>query len=125
MPKPNDWIFFAIADLKASKMLIDSDFALAIVFYHCQQAAEKSLKAYLNYRDQQIPKTHDLVGLLNRCILLDSQFKQLANEAYNLNPFSTSTRYPDDAYLLPDVTTAKRSIEQAEKILDFVNLKIC
>ena len=36
MPKPNDWILFASADLQASKMLIDSDFALAIVFYHCQ-----------------------------------------------------------------------------------------
>ena len=124
MPKPNDWILFASADLQASKMLIDSDFALAIVFYHCQQSAEKSLKAYLNYRNNRIPKTHDLVGLLNCCILLDSEFKRLAIDAYDLNPFSTSTRYPDDAYFLPDVATAKVCIKQAEKILEFVKQRI-
>lgn len=124
MPKHNDWILFATADLLASKMLIDSDFALAIVFYHCQQSAEKSLKAYLNYRDRHIPKTHDLVGLLNCCIALDSEFKTLSIDAYDLNPFSTSTRYPDDAYLLPDATTAKICIGKAEKILEFVKQKV-
>lgn len=124
MPKPNDWILFATADLKAAKILIDSDFALAIVFYHCQQSAEKSLKAYLNYRSKNIPKTHDLVGLLNYCALLDSEFKNLATEAYDLNPFSTSTRYPDDAYFLPSMDTAIVCIKQAEKILEFVQNKI-
>lgn len=124
MPKPSDWIVFAIADLKASKILINSDFAIAIVFYHCQQAAEKSLKAYLNYRNNHIPKTHDLVGLLNCCILLDAEFKVLSADAYDLNPFSTSTHYPDDAYLLPDITTAKECIKKAERILEFVKQKV-
>lgn len=31
--------------------------------FHCQQAVEKSLKAFLVWRDQPFRKTHDLVEL--------------------------------------------------------------
>ena len=34
-----------------------------VAVYHCQQAAEKALKAYLVFYDQRVAKTHD-VGLL-------------------------------------------------------------
>lgn len=124
MPKPSDWIFFARNDLNASKLLINSDISLAIVFYHCQQSAEKSLKGYLVYKGERVKRTHDLVDLLNTCVLFDQEFRLLAEDVYDLNPFSSSTRYPEDAFLLPDMTTAHVCIKKAEKILDFVQQKI-
>lgn len=35
------------------------------VCYHCQQCAEKYLKAFLMYKNVDFPKTHDLVLLFN------------------------------------------------------------
>jgi HEPN domain-containing protein len=34
--------------------------------YHCQLAAEKALKAFLVWRDQPFPKTHDLGKLATK-----------------------------------------------------------
>ena len=124
MPKPSDWLYFAEGDLIAAKLLIEQERALASSFYHCQQSAEKSLKAYLVYKMQAIHKTHDLASLLNRCKEFDAEFKILADDIYDLNPFSSATRYPDDYYLMPSLDTAKICIIKAERILDFVKNKI-
>jgi HEPN domain-containing protein len=35
--------------------------------FHCQQAVEKSLKAFLVWRDHPFRKTHDLVELARQC----------------------------------------------------------
>ena len=37
--------------------------------YHCHQAAEKALKAFLASRLKPLVKTHDLMDLLTRCAL--------------------------------------------------------
>ncbi|MBN2050303.1 MAG: HEPN domain-containing protein [Spirochaetales bacterium] len=37
---------------------------LEIICFHCQQAAEKALKAYLAYNEIRPPKTHDLDELI-------------------------------------------------------------
>lgn len=45
-----------------------------IVSFHCQQTIEKSLKAYLIYKQVLIKKNHDLIELLANCVELDSGF---------------------------------------------------
>lgn len=124
MPKPSDWIYFAEGDLILAKLAIGEELALAGVFYHCQQSAEKALKGYLLFQKQNIRKTHDLVSLLNQCHEFDSEFESIRECANELNPFATVTRYPDDYYILPDASTAKICIEKAERILEFVKSKI-
>src|ERR1035438_3635098 len=39
--------------------------------FHCQQAVEKSLKAFLVWRDQSFRRTHDLVELTRQCVDLE------------------------------------------------------
>jgi HEPN domain-containing protein len=39
----------------------------AIACYHCQQSAEKALKAFLMYCDIEPPKTHNLSLLCEMC----------------------------------------------------------
>lgn len=124
MPGPNDWIYFAVGDLTLARLALKEELALAGVFYHCQQCAEKSLKAYLNFKKQPLYKTHDLEFLSNQCIKLDSEFVLIKIDALDLNPYAWTTRYPDDYYSLPSLDTAKICIQKAERILEFIKNKI-
>ena len=81
MPKPNDWLHFAQEDLIAAKTLSKENVALASVFYHCQQSAEKSLKGYLLFRDYPIKKTHDLEFLCELCLRFDLAFESILEDA--------------------------------------------
>jgi HEPN domain-containing protein len=43
-----DWIFFADKDLQAAEIIINDEHPLTnIIAFHCQQAIEKYLKAYI------------------------------------------------------------------------------
>jgi HEPN domain-containing protein len=125
MPKPKDWVTFAEGDLVYAKLGLQDDRALAGIFYHCQQSAEKSLKAYLLFKKYPIKKTHDLDFLCKLCIQFDPEFKIISEDAEYLSPFSTKTRYPDDYYLIPSIDNARLCIGMAEKILNFVEIKLC
>jgi HEPN domain-containing protein len=60
-----DWISFARMDLSAAIYLQGhSPLPIEMICYHCQQAAEKALKAVLASHDADIPRIHDLTKLL-------------------------------------------------------------
>lgn len=89
------WLGFAKADLDAAKVLLDKSkkHLYANCYYHLHQAIEKSLKAVLVENNQRIPKTHDLVDLLE---LTGSKLpRELVEFIENLNPFYNPIRYPD------------------------------
>ena len=52
--------------------------------YHCQQAAEKAVKAFLVYHDKPYEKTHDFEVLVDLAGELDGEFAQLADAADRL-----------------------------------------
>lgn len=57
----NEWLDLAANDLRSAYHLTTlHPVPLEVVCFHCQQAAEKSLKAYLVYSGIRPPKTHDL-----------------------------------------------------------------
>ena len=54
-----DWLAKADADLAVAERLLPDGGAHAwAVAFHCQQAAEKFLKAYLSWWQIEFPKTH-------------------------------------------------------------------
>ncbi len=56
-----NWLKKAKNDLiSARKLSAGEDITLDTAIYHCQQAAEKSLKAYLIFNCLEYPGTHDL-----------------------------------------------------------------
>ena len=58
------WWTKASHDLAAGRALLAaSPPPLDIAVYHCQQAAEKAIKAWLVWKDMPFPKTHDLEAL--------------------------------------------------------------
>lgn len=61
MPGVKEWIKKASVDLKSARKLVrDDDDTLDSAAYFTQQSAEKSLKAYLIYRQQPILPSLDI-----------------------------------------------------------------
>ena len=119
MPSHKDWLLKANSDLKSIKLLLKgSVFDTAI--YHAQQAAEKSLKAFLCYEDRSIIKTHDLTFLLKKCIELNSSFSIFTKEMIFLNPYASQFRYPDDYIFYPKKETVEEAFIYSKKIYNFV-----
>jgi hypothetical protein len=89
--------------------------------YHCQQTAEKALKAFLTSAGLSIPKTHDLGKLVQLATACHIQFAQLQAIADALTPFATEFRYPaDDEAPMPTIQQANQALAAARRIYDFV-----
>ncbi|MFN2508963.1 MAG: HEPN domain-containing protein, partial [Chthoniobacterales bacterium] len=57
-----EWLVKARNDLKNARIVSAvADGPLDTAIYHCQQAAEKAVKAYLTFQDEPFEKTHDIV----------------------------------------------------------------
>jgi HEPN domain-containing protein len=90
-----EWIEYAERDYEASTVLADSNNPpFEIIAYHCQQAAEKYLKAVLIEYDQPIPFIHDLGKLNSECRKILHSLSDIQNICERLTPFGTVTRYP-------------------------------
>ena len=73
-----------------------------IICYHCEQAAEKLLKAVLVAADVEPPKTHDLIQLCKKCTELDEEYEALADACIELSPYGVQVRYPSNLDLNED-----------------------
>ena len=114
------WLAKARQDLDATVWLLQSPKGLfGAVGFHCQQAAEKYLKAYLTWYEQVFEKTHSLVALVGICLQFSADFDDLRTAATTLTPFAVITRYPGD---LPDISAqeAREALELARQIRDFI-----
>lgn len=116
------WLEIVREDLAAAKGLLKLGLFSTVV-YHCQQAAEKTFKAYLVFKEQPILKTHDLIKLLESCIKIDSGFQKQLEAASYINPFASRFRYPTE-FDIPDLDEAKLAIKHAESIMRFVVKRI-
>ncbi len=67
---------------------------LEIITYHCQQTAEKYLKALLIENNQPVPFIHDLGKLNSECRKILPELSEIQNICERLTPFGTVTRYP-------------------------------
>lgn len=85
-------------DLKAVKYLLTmEDAPLDVLSFHCQQAVEKYLKAYLTWADVRVTKTHDLASILNLCIEKDKEFEKLDRDKISrLTLYAVEIRYPEE-----------------------------
>jgi HEPN domain-containing protein len=112
------WLLKSQRDLKAARVLFQSQLYDGAV-YHCQQAAEKALKAYLAYQEVILQKTHNLSVLLESCISFEAGFEVLRNSADALTPYATEFRYPGAA-IEPEQDEAAEALEMADLVLSFV-----
>ncbi|MCD4680257.1 MAG: HEPN domain-containing protein [Bacteroidales bacterium] len=117
-----EWMKFASEDYETAKFLTGMiPEPLEIICFHCQQAAEKALKAYLIRKDIQPPKTHDLDELIDLCSENEVNQK-LRENCILLNGYSVITRYPSPQELI--VEDREMAINAAKTVLDFVKQEI-
>jgi len=116
-----EWFYFADADLD-SAIILNNAYRKhnAIICYHCQQAVEKYLKAFLCYNGLIPPRIHVLETLCALCSDFDASFNDIAKECAYLSPFAVHARYP----LEMEITSANtvKSLEIAQRIKDFLPL---
>ncbi len=107
-------------DLKIAKSLSieNHDFYEGICF-HCQQAAEKYLKAYLINNNSELDFTHKINKLLKDCEKLDTDFGELRNiNINNLTIYAVESRYEEIPE--PSLEDVKDAISIAEQTKSFV-----
>ncbi|MFO7874372.1 MAG: HEPN domain-containing protein [Bacteroidales bacterium] len=113
------WLLKADEDLLVVNTLISHNFsAKASICFHCQQAAEKYLKAFLIAHDKDFPKTHSIEYLLAACSAIDKAFEQV--DPVNLSDFGVGVRYPGDLYLPTEdeVLTYKEIVLSIKELVD-------
>ena len=99
------WIKRANEDLLVVDKLTEFEIiATSSVCFHCQQAVEKYLKAFLISNGVEIKKTHNIEFLLSECEDIDSDFAEI--DPKNLSDFSVDVRYPGDMYVPSKEETA-------------------
>ena len=118
-----EWLDFAHMDLSSAEFLLGMHpLPVEIICYHCEQAAEKFLKAVLIYYGEEAPKTHDLVQLCKLCVQLDQSWEQMIDACVELSPYGVQVRYPSDMELNEsDVSSALRA---CRKIGEFVQQQL-
>lgn len=114
------WLIKCQRDLKVAYVLFESQESLLdAVVYHCQQAAEKALKAYLTDQNVNFRKTHDLSLLVELCLLSEPEFQSLEDTADTLTPYATEFRYPGNV-MEPERQEAEEALRMAEAVIELV-----
>jgi HEPN domain-containing protein len=123
------WLTKAAHDLRAAERLAPDDDEggyeplLSAAAFHLQQAAEKTLKAYLASRSVRFANIHDLSKLLALAVTVEVGFSQLASAAETLAPVAVEIRYPGDWDDLTrdEYSEVKRA---AEEIVEFATERL-
>src|SRR5229473_1340416 len=90
------WLDRARADLMAARNCIDGPHYLpGIAAYHCQQAAEKLVKAVLIHHGIEPVKSHDIDTLVGRLLQSDSS-RQFLEALGRFPPYAVAFRYPGE-----------------------------
>ncbi len=95
------WLAKAVDDLACARLLAEAGHG-ANALYHCQQAAEKSLKAFLTWHDQPFRKTHNLLELGDACAAIDPTIAATSLGLHVLTDYAWKLRYPGDPYILEE-----------------------
>ena len=114
------WLIKSQHDLGSAQRLMEGDEPyLDVAVYHCQQAAEKAMKALLTYHDIPFEKTHDLTEVLESLIKVEPSLEGWREIAQELTPYAVQFRYPGDV-LEPERNEAEQALEHARALVDFI-----
>ena len=108
-----EWLKAAKDDLILLAEIQDNEDITNLIAFHAHQAVEKSLKALLEFKAQEVPKIHKLQTLIDRTGLSreeDEVLIQLLDSLY------IESRYPGDMGLLP---YGKPTLEDAREFHSF------
>ncbi len=111
------WLAKATQDQRCALLSLNDDPPLLDpAAYHCQQAAEKLLKALLAGSGATIPRSHDLQHLRSLAAPLFPELAPQIEAVSDWTPWGTGTRYPEldnDLGIMPqDIRDALDALDQ-------------
>ena len=120
------WLIKGLNDLKTAEILINlpkEEIVTDTLCFHCQQAVEKFLKAFLVASNVEFGRVHSIEYLIKLCEKIDKEFEFLYDITANLTDYAIDVRYPDEFYI-PTIEEAKKAFESAKKVKDFIFKKL-
>jgi HEPN domain-containing protein len=108
------WIIKGDHDLGTAKLTIT---------FHCQQAVEKYLKAYLIFQQTTFRFSHDLIYLLELISQQDISFDKYYDAISELQGYAVEIRYPNETKYISG-REVEKAITIAKNIRELVSGKI-
>ncbi|HMC66181.1 MAG TPA: HEPN domain-containing protein [Gemmataceae bacterium] len=106
------WMRKAEEDLEGARSLAAKKPPLRdLVCFHCQQAAEKYLKALLQELGVVVPRTHDLQDLLDLLLPYDATLAPSRRVLRSLSRYAVQFRYPGERARTRQMQAALRHAE--------------
>jgi HEPN domain-containing protein len=118
-----EWLRFAKKDINAADILLkQQEKDIENILYHCQQAAEKALKAFLVNNNTWSGKIHDLDILRVDCGKFNAKFNEKRVTGYcdYLDNFAIAVRYPFHKMVL-NPKDAIKGFNSAKRVYDFIS----
>jgi HEPN domain-containing protein len=91
------------------------------VCFHCQQCAEKYLKAVLQANNVRIPKIHYLLEILALILKFDTSYEFLRTDLETLEDYAVHFRYPGE---FAEKDQAQAAYQAAKVVREFVRQKL-
>ena len=113
-----EWILRASRDLAAAEHdLTAAPPFFADITFHAQQAAEKSVKAFLAWHSRPFRKTHNLEELGEQCVVIEPSLRVAIERAIPLTDYAWKFRYPGEPDS-PDPEEAERALAVARELFE-------
>jgi len=115
-----EWLQKAKNDLLSAQILMKHEPpVLDTASFHCQQAVEKVLKAFLVWKGVSFEKVHSLTYFSDLCEAQEPRFGSLRERAEALAPYAVEIRYPGEVMEVSR-KEAQEALATAEAVWDFV-----
>jgi HEPN domain-containing protein len=108
------WLQKADSDLFNARTIAATSGPYDTCCFHVQQAIEKSLKAFLAFHGQAIPRTHDLEVLEQICSTIEPFPELQSLDLAGLSDYAVQLRY--DFSIWPTQTEAHAALGAAEAV---------
>ena len=119
-----EWLSKAALDLRGARVDLAADPPLLEdALFHCQQAVEKALKAFLAWHDAPFRKTHSIEEIGRACASIDASLDDLVDEAVPLTEYAWAFRYPG-APATPAETEAREALLLAESVVSTITQRL-
>ena len=116
-PNPQEWLRFALNDLRAARKLrADPDILANVVGFHAKQAVEKAIKALCVHAGLRFPFTHDLEQLFGFYRRQGHRVPIDLAALDELTPYAGHRRYPGLIHQ-PGEAEIRRLLGVAEQVI--------
>ena len=118
------WLARAQDDLRGAEIdLAAAPPLLGDAAFHCQQAVEKALKAFLAWHDRPFRKTHDLVELGAECVAIDPALEPHLRGTAPLTEYAWRYRYPGEPSH-PEESEVHQAVDRARAVVALIEERL-